>query len=115
VTTITNRGSWVRGTTVRTSADRITAYHVRAFVQAMDAAGVPDAAMITDHHAIDTRHFTGLSVRVEDHRPDDDESLAEPGAYRPCPACGAVLGRDETHWSLMPEPMGGYVCPVPVS
>lgn len=32
---------------------------------------------------------------------------------RPCPACGALLREDETHWSLFPEPMGGYVCPAP--
>ena len=32
---------------------------------------------------------------------------------RPCPACGAPLKADETHWSLFPEPMGGYICPVP--
>jgi uncharacterized Zn finger protein (UPF0148 family) len=30
---------------------------------------------------------------------------------RPCPACGATLRPDDTHWSLFPEPMGGYVCP----
>ena len=30
---------------------------------------------------------------------------------RPCPACGAALKPSETHWSLFPEPMGGYVCP----
>jgi hypothetical protein len=30
---------------------------------------------------------------------------------RPCPACGAQLRSDDTHWSLFPEPMGGYVCP----
>jgi len=31
---------------------------------------------------------------------------------RPCPACGAPLSIEDTHWSLFPEPMGGYVCPV---
>jgi len=30
---------------------------------------------------------------------------------RPCPACGETLGPDETHWSLFPAPMGGYICP----
>jgi hypothetical protein len=30
---------------------------------------------------------------------------------RPCPACGATLRESDTHWSLYPSPMGGYVCP----
>jgi hypothetical protein len=30
---------------------------------------------------------------------------------RPCPACGAMLAYNETHWSLGPAPMGGYICP----
>lgn len=30
---------------------------------------------------------------------------------RPCPACGAPIGIAESHWSLFPEPMGGWVCP----
>ena len=33
---------------------------------------------------------------------------------RPCPACGAALAPADTHWSLFPEPMGGYLCPEPV-
>ncbi len=71
MTTITNRGDWVRGTTISTSADRMTAWHVREFVKAMDREGIPDRAMISDRHANDTRHFTGLFVRVEDVRPDE--------------------------------------------
>ena len=43
----------------------------------------------------------------------DPEPAGEPeGETRPCPACGAPLRDDETHWSLFPEPMGGYACPV---
>lgn len=72
MTTITNRGSWRRDTTVATSADRLTAYHVRQFVKAMDEAGVPDEAGIEDRHANDTRHLTGLFVRVADERPGDE-------------------------------------------
>jgi hypothetical protein len=33
------------------------------------------------------------------------------GEARACPACGATLRADETHWSIFPEPMGDYVCP----
>jgi hypothetical protein len=49
--------------------------------------------------------------------PDEDPTgPAQPdpelGEMRPCPACGAPLAEDETHWSLFPEPMGGYVCPI---
>jgi len=35
----------------------------------------------------------------------------DPDETRPCPACGAPLAAADTHWSLFPEPMGGYVCP----
>jgi hypothetical protein len=66
MTTITNRGEFVRGTTIRTSADRMTAYDVREFVKAMDEAGIPNETYVTDHHALDTRHFQGLSVRIEE-------------------------------------------------
>jgi hypothetical protein len=48
VTTITNRGGWNRETTVTTRADRLTAYHVRTFVDHMNAAGVPDDAIVMD-------------------------------------------------------------------
>ena len=33
---------------------------------------------------------------------------------RPCPACDVLLAEEQTHWSLGPEPIGGYVCPEPV-
>jgi hypothetical protein len=64
VGTITNRGEWARGTTVSTHADRLTAYHVREFVRALDAAGVPDSSLVEDRHANDTRALVGLFVRV---------------------------------------------------
>jgi len=72
VTTITNRGSWVRGTTISTSADRLSAYHVREFVRQMDAAGIPDDALVEDRHSFDTRALIGLFVRVQDVREDDE-------------------------------------------
>lgn len=72
MTTITNVGDWVRGTTVSTNADQIMAYHVRAFVKALDDAGVPDETLIEDRHARDTQHLTGLRARVEARRPSDD-------------------------------------------
>lgn len=66
MSTITNRGEFVRGTTVSTSADRLLAYHVREFVKAMDEAGIPDEAQVSDRHSFETRHLTGLHVRIED-------------------------------------------------
>lgn len=33
---------------------------------------------------------------------------------RPCPACGAALARDDTHWSIFHCPAGCYLCPAPV-
>ena len=72
MTTIVNRGEWVRETTVSTNADRLSAYHVRQFVKSMDEAGVPDTALVTDRHANDTRALTGLIVRVEEQLHDLD-------------------------------------------
>lgn len=43
--------------------------------------------------------------------PDAIEQVAPQPETRPCPACGAALKGDETHWSIYPSPMGGYVCP----
>lgn len=54
-----------------------------------------------------------LEASLDDIRDDlqrneadtDDEDL------RPCPSCGMTLRADATHWSLLPDPMGGYICP----
>lgn len=43
--------------------------------------------------------------RSELDEPDELDDL------RPCPSCGASFRAAETHWSLFPEPMGGYICP----
>lgn len=44
-------------------SNRLTAWDVRDFVKALDAAGVPDNAQIEDHHDHSTRHLQRLSVR----------------------------------------------------
>ena len=60
---------------------------------------------MTDHCPPDCGHDPHRSVSPS--LPDRTEA----GESRPCPACGVLLRPDETHWSLGPEPMGGYVCP----
>lgn len=76
MTVITNVGDWGRRTTVSVSADRLTAYQVRAFVRAMDDAGVPDSQMVSDRHSVETRHLTGLFVSF-------NETAGELAAVRP--------------------------------
>ena len=74
MTTITNRGEWTRGTSVSTSADRLTAYHVREFVRHMDLAEIPDNALVDDRHSFETRALIGLSVHhsaTKDALPDE--------------------------------------------
>lgn len=46
-------------------------------------------------------------------REDSPHKRGDPinGPERPCPACGAMLAPSETHWSIIPAPMGGYICP----
>jgi hypothetical protein len=66
VSTIVNRGEWVRGTTVSLSADHMTAYHIREFVRRLDEEGVPDKTEVTDRHANDTRRFVGLTAHVKE-------------------------------------------------
>lgn len=52
-----------RSTYVRTRpADRLTAWHVREFVRALDEHGIPDSAPVTASTS-DTLHTNGLSVR----------------------------------------------------
>lgn len=53
-----------RSTYIRTRpADRLTAWHVREFVRALDEHGIPDKAEVTASKSSDTLHTTGLSVR----------------------------------------------------
>lgn len=53
------------------------------------------------------------SFELEDIIGEAAEPESEPEAEtRPCPACGAALLPDQTHWSLFPDPMGGWECPV---
>lgn len=56
--------------------------------------------------------FEIVAERVALGRHPDGFSYGDPVVEtRPCPACGAALRPEDTHWSLWPEPMGGYVCP----
>lgn len=40
----------------------ITVWHLRDFLAAIDAAGIPDEATLVADHSHDTRHFVGLRV-----------------------------------------------------
>ena len=51
-------------------SDRMTAWHVRDFVRALDEHSIPDNAMVTAEKNISTLHTTGLSVT---HREQTDE------------------------------------------
>jgi len=45
------------------------------------------------------------------HHTEEFGPSPDTAGLRDCPACGAPLADDETHWSIFPEPMGDYVCP----
>lgn len=51
------RHTWVRSAI----ADRMSAWHVRDFVKAMDEAGVPDGALVEASRS-NTGHLTALTV-----------------------------------------------------
>jgi predicted transcriptional regulator len=52
-----------RHTVVRSSvADRMTAWHLRDFVKALDAANVPDKTLLEASHG-ENYHLTGLMAR----------------------------------------------------
>jgi hypothetical protein len=79
-----------------------TRREVAAWAQAM-------AADLAGQHDEDEIEVPPLPVVLGGTAP---EPTAEPeGETRACPACGATLRADETHWSIFPEPMGDYVCP----
>ena len=42
----------------------LTVYQLRDFVKALDKAHVTDSALVTAHHANDTRHLIRLSAHV---------------------------------------------------
>ena len=52
----------------------------------------------------------GEEVELGVFEPTPRKVEVAPG-IRPCPACGAPLAEGETHWSIFPSPMGGYICP----
>lgn len=66
MTTIVNRAARAASLTVSTSADRMTAWQVRAFVGALDMESVPDRAEVRCRHSHDTHAFIGLTVQAED-------------------------------------------------
>ncbi|MEV7267082.1 hypothetical protein AB0N38_26320 [Micromonospora aurantiaca] len=53
----------------------MTVWALRDFVRALDAEGIPDNAKLTCDHDHNTRHLTGLSVRVttEIDEPETEE------------------------------------------
>ncbi len=67
-----------RHTTVRSAtSDRLTAWNVRDFVKAMDAAGVPDRASI-DVHRSQVGHATSLAVRFSETLDEPEHEEPEP-------------------------------------
>ena len=65
----------------------LTAWHLRQFVLALDAAEIPDSALINERKAYDTLHLIELSTRIERTLPAPH---GQPDTQRPDPT---ILGR----------------------
>lgn len=54
---------------VHTAPGRITAWHLRDFVRALDLASIPDGAYVHATHDWNTHHFDGMWIRENDPAP----------------------------------------------
>jgi hypothetical protein len=93
------------------------AVHAEEFLD-MKSSGDARAAQFDEAAMLSLLHDPQVRELLDDPSnrallPEKRSLTSEDPETRPCPACGARLREDETHWSLYPEPMGGYVCPVP--
>ena len=68
----TTKHGWVRSRI----ADRMTAWHLRELVRALDAQAVPDGARVTAHKS-DVGHATHLTVEWSETLDDDEEARAD--------------------------------------
>jgi hypothetical protein len=74
--TVAEQVSTERHTTVHShTADRVTAWHLRDFVRALDDAKVPDKTLIDASHG-QNFHLTGLAVKFSETL--DEEANEDP-------------------------------------
>jgi hypothetical protein len=68
---IISKTDWKQITNFSIYADRMTAWHLREFVKALNEEDVSDFALI-EYRRSNKGHFTGLYARIEETRPSED-------------------------------------------